>query len=107
VIRPERNETFDKRAVGRHALQERRTPLGCGNAHEGTASLLTRLALLRVADLGNGPERADRISDGIPRAFNRRRQRRRISAELCAQPTARVVTEPLALARAGAEPEAV
>ena len=107
MIRPERDEPFDERPIGRHALRERGAAFGRRNADERAPRLLAGLPpLLGSSACPDRAERANRIGNRTRRAFGRRAQQRRVALQLCPKPAARVA-DALALAGACAEPEPV
>src|SRR5688572_8470015 len=61
MIRPERDETFDKRPGGRHSLGECRAALRGRDAGERATRLLPSLPSLKIVTLRRRPERANRI----------------------------------------------
>ena len=75
MIRPERDEAFDERPIGRHARQDRGAAFGPRDADKRTPRLLASLTLLLwIVGLPDGPECANRIGNRTRRAFGRRAQ---------------------------------
>ena len=106
MIRPERDQPFDERAIGRQALHDGRAAFGRGNADERAPRLLACLPPLGIVRLPDGAERANRIGNRTWRAFGRWAQRRRGALQLCSKPNP-CVADTLAIAGACAEAEPI
>src|SRR5690606_16292982 len=102
VVRPERHQPFDERALAAHPLGQRRPLLRAGDARQPPPRL--RPLLVRAARAG-APQRHQRVRDLRPR-HGHGRELRRASPQLPRQPVPRVA-HTAALARPGAQAEPV
>ena len=63
MIRPERDEPFDERPIGRRTRCERGTPFGAGDLDQAPPRLLAGLPLFRIVHLTDRAERPNRVGD--------------------------------------------
>jgi hypothetical protein len=107
VIRPERDQPLDERAVAPHPRRKRGLALRRRNPHQRPARLLPGVPAQVVGwSLGDRAKSANRLGNGVRRALGRGTQDRRTSLQLCAKPRAWIANA-VALACAGAEPKPV